>query len=103
MKIKHGLVSCDSHSQLDRDAYTSRMSQATWGDRIPQLVEVESNGKKVHRWSVNGKPAGGEGGGVANCPAVMGDPFPTYPTRWEQVPRTAYDPLLRLHALDSVL
>ena len=31
----------------------------------------------------------------------MGDPFPTYPERWEEVPRTAYDPRERLKALDS--
>jgi predicted TIM-barrel fold metal-dependent hydrolase len=101
VQIRHGLVSCDSHAQLDRDAFTSRMSAAKWGDRIPQVVEVENNGRKVHRWAVNGKPAGGgEGGGVANCPALM-ENHRTYPQRWEDVPRRAYDPLERLEALDE--
>jgi predicted TIM-barrel fold metal-dependent hydrolase len=31
----------------------------------------------------------------------MGDPFPTYPDRWDEVPRTAYDPRQRLTALDK--
>jgi len=31
----------------------------------------------------------------------MGEPFPTYPKRWEEVPRTAYDPRERLKALDA--
>jgi predicted TIM-barrel fold metal-dependent hydrolase len=31
----------------------------------------------------------------------MGEPFPTYPKRWEEVPKTAYAPLERLKALDA--
>ena len=59
MQVKHGLISCDSHGQLDRDAWTSRMSKAKWGDRIPQVIEVEDNGEKVERWTVNGKVQSG--------------------------------------------
>ena len=40
MEVKFGLFSCDSHAQLDRDAWTKRLSKQTWGDRIPQIVEV---------------------------------------------------------------
>ena len=40
MKIQHGLISCDSHAQLHKDAWTSRMSRAKFGDRIPQLRET---------------------------------------------------------------
>jgi hypothetical protein len=40
MEIKYGLISSDSHGQLDKDAYTSRMSRAKWGDRIPRVIEV---------------------------------------------------------------
>jgi predicted TIM-barrel fold metal-dependent hydrolase len=101
MEIRHGLISADSHVVLDRDAFTLRMSAAKWGNRIPQVVEVEAKGRRVERWSVYGKTSSGiEGSGVCNCPAVMGDPFPTYPSRWEQVPRSAFDPLERLKALD---
>jgi predicted TIM-barrel fold metal-dependent hydrolase len=100
MEIKYGLVSADSHVVLDRDAFTKRMSATKWGDKIPQVAEVEDRGKQVERWVVYGKQVGLEGSGVCNCPAVMGDPFPTYPSRWEQVPPTAFDPLERLKALD---
>src|SRR5882724_3762172 len=40
MEIKYGLISCDSHAQPDKDAFTSRMSKAKWGDAIPHLAET---------------------------------------------------------------
>ncbi len=40
MEIKYGLISSDSHGQLGRDAYTSRMSKEKWGERIPHVIEV---------------------------------------------------------------
>jgi predicted TIM-barrel fold metal-dependent hydrolase len=97
MELNHGLISADSHATFDRDDFTSRMSAAKWGDKVPQVVEVEIGGKPVHRWSVYGIPSRDD---VSNCPAVMGEPFPTYPQRWEDVPRSAYDPAERLKALD---
>src|SRR5581483_6699435 len=105
MQIKHGLISCDSHGQLDREAFTSRMSAARWGDRIPQVVEVDNGrGDRVHRWSVNGKIQGPGpfAGGIVNCPAAMSDPSRrTHPQRWEEVPKKVYDPVERLRALDE--
>ena len=104
MQIKYGLISADSHVGLDRDAFTRRMSARTWGDRIPQVVEVEHDGQRLDRWSVYGQVMGGvEGGGVFNCPALMpGWPDENrQPQRWDEVPRRAYDPLERLEALDS--
>lgn len=98
MEIRYGLISADSHSGFDRNAFTSRMQASKWGERIPQVVEVEHKGKKVHRWRVYGKPRGDT---VGNCPALMGDPFPTYPERWEDVPAKGYDPCERLEALDA--
>jgi predicted TIM-barrel fold metal-dependent hydrolase len=98
MEIKFGLISADSHCGFDRDAFTSRMSADKWGERIPQVKEVEEDGRKVHRWCVYGKPRGDN---VGNCPALMGDPFPTYPQRWEDVPALGYDPHQRLKALDE--
>ncbi|MGH7933351.1 MAG: hypothetical protein ACREQN_09300, partial [Candidatus Binataceae bacterium] len=54
----------------------------------------------VERWMVNGKVV--DICGVANCPAIMGDHFRTYtPQRWEEVPRSVYDPIERLKILDS--
>ena len=58
---------------------------------------TQGNGKQSDGWSVYGQPPRGN---VCNCPAVMGDPFPTWPSRWEEVPKIAYDPAERLKALD---
>ncbi|HEY3115248.1 MAG TPA: amidohydrolase family protein [Chloroflexota bacterium] len=103
MEIKFGLFSADSHAAFDRDDFISRMSASKWGDKIPQIVSVEREGKPVDGWSIYGGRPGVTRGfsfGVCNCPALMGDPFPTYPMRWEEVPRMAYDPTERLKALD---
>lgn len=97
MEIKYGLISADSHAAFDRDTFTSRMSTSKWGDRIPHVAATQGNGKPSDGWSIYGRPPRGS---VCNCPAVMGDPFPTWPTLWEEVPRMAYDPKERLKALD---
>ena len=85
MEIKYGLISCDSHAQPDKDAFTSRMSKAKWGDAIPHLVETDDKAhmatafdRVVERWAVNGKIEGNRG--VSNCPTAMDDPMrKTYP------------------------
>ena len=100
MEIHHGLISADSHVVTERNAFLDRMSKSKFGERIPQIREIENNGVKVARWFVNGKPLRTRG--VVNCPAVMGDPNRNlYPQRWEEVPAKAYVPSDRLQALDS--
>jgi len=100
MNIKYGLISADSHGQPDHEAFTSRMSEAQWGDRIPHIVEVMERDTPVHRWMVSGKVLGGRG--VCNCPAAMNDPsLNLYPQRWEEVPAKVYVPAERLKALDE--
>ena len=74
MRIKNGLISADSHVVTEPDAFLSRMSKAKFGDRIPQIKELEIKGANVERWFVNGRPL--KTRGVCNCPAVMGDPLP---------------------------
>src|ERR1041385_8100055 len=98
MEIKFGLISSDSHGQLGKDAYTSRMSKQKWGDRIPHVIEVrdEKFRDPVERWIVNGEI---QGGNVCNCPTAMGNRG-DYPQRWEEVPQEVYDPAKRLEALD---
>src|SRR5487761_646468 len=101
MEIKHGMISCDSHAQLDRDAFTQRMSKTKWGDLIPQVVEIDRDGGKIERWTLHGTPQlSSLGDGVANCPAAMPD-HRYRPQRWEEVPRKVYDPSERLKALDE--
>lgn len=97
IQLKHGLISADSHVAFDRTAFTSRMSQRKWGDKIPRVASVERDGQVVDGWTVYGDKPDGQ---VCNCPAVMGDPFPHWPMRWEEVPSAAYDPQQRLKALD---
>ena len=98
MEIKYGLISSDSHGQLGKDAYTSRMSKAKWGGRIPHVVEVreEKFDYPVERWIVNGEI---QEGNVCNCPTAM-KTRGYYPQRWEEVPLEVYDPASRLKALD---
>src|SRR5262245_1724945 len=84
MEIKHRLISADSHAGFGRNDFTERMSTSKWGDKIPHIVETNKNGKRVDRWSVYGEPKSND---VANCPALMGEPFPTYPKLYEEIPR----------------
>ena len=103
MEIKYGLISADSHAAFARDDFTSRMSQRKWGDKVPQVVEFEKNGEIANGWSLYGNKPGAARGfqvSVCNCPALMGEPFPHWPKRWEDVPKMAYDPAERLKALD---
>jgi predicted TIM-barrel fold metal-dependent hydrolase len=97
MEIKYGLISSDSHGQLGKDAYTSRMSKAKWGDRIPHIIELkeEKFDHPVERWIVNGEI---QKGNVCNCPTALQSR--SYPQRWEDVPLEVYDPARRLKALD---
>ena len=102
MKLTYGLISSDSHGQVDKDAFTSRMSKNRWGDRIPHVTQLRQEGSNqtVDRWMVNGQMA--RSGGVCNCPAVMNDPERKYyPQRWDEVPPKVYNPIERLKALDE--
>lgn len=95
MEIRYGLISADSHVVTDKNAFVERMSKSKWGERIPQVVQVDNQGQTVDRWAVYGKAFRGRG--VCNCPAVMGDPLRnSYPQRWEDVPAKAYLPGERL-------
>jgi len=107
MEIKYGLISCDSHAQPDKDAFTSRMSKAKWGDAIPHLAETTDQAhmavafdRPVQRWMVHGQVVGNRG--VVNCPTVMADPMRKYfPQNWDEVPSYVYNPADRLGALDQ--
>ena len=107
MEFKHGLFSADSHAQLDRDAFTSRMSKAKFGDRIPHVIETSDPKMMskawdfpVHRWVVNGKVV--DNRWPVNCPAMMGEGNRERGVqRWEDVPKAAYDPIARLKILDQ--
>ena len=46
MEIRFGLISADSHVVTDRNAFLDRMSKSKFGERIPQVREVESQRSK---------------------------------------------------------
>jgi len=98
MQIKHKLISADSHAGFDRNDFTERMAASKWGDKIPHIIETNKNGKRIDRWSVYGEPKRND---VANCPALMGEPFPTYPKLYEEIPKAYHDPKARLEMLDK--
>lgn len=96
MEIKYGVISADSHAAFHKDDFISHMP-SKWGDKIPRVAGVERNGERIDGWSIYGEAPSGQ---VCNCPALMGEPFPRWPRRWEEVPATAYDPRERIKALD---
>lgn len=112
MEINFGLVSTDSHAQVPRETWTSRMSAKRWGDLIPH-VEKRNDPEvldqaympppfegPLERWVVGGKVM--EPRGVANGPAIMEDPQRKYwYQRWEEVSPRLYDPAERLKAMDQ--
>ncbi len=99
MDIRYGLVSSDSHACLHKDAFKKHMAPR-WGDRVPQVREVEQDGRRVERWVVDGTVVSRRG--VSNCAAAMDDPMRrTYPQHWEDVPDRVWDPAERLVALDE--
>jgi predicted TIM-barrel fold metal-dependent hydrolase len=109
MEIRFGLISADSHAGFHRDDFTSRMSASRWGDKIPHIASAPPREKDGDTPSPFGGHEGGEGwtvygrppGALANCPALMPRHPVVTPKRWEEVPRTYYDPAERLKALDE--
>lgn len=94
MELKHGFISVDDHVQEHPEVWTSRMSKARWGDRIPH-VERQADGSE--RWVVDGRKV--DLAGVALAGAVMPDRAQE-PQRWADVPGVAYKPADRLAAMD---
>ena len=95
MELRYGVVSVDDHVQEHPDVWTSRMSKAKWGDRIPHLSE-QGDGSQV--WEINGQKAPMRG--AASAGALMPDRNQE-PQRWDQVPAAAYQPAARLQAMDA--
>ncbi len=95
MEIKYGLISVDDHVQETPDLWTQRMSQAKWGDRIPRLAKRDDG---TEQWVVDGQSLSLPG--VALAGAGMPDRA-REPQTWDEVPQLAYDPALRLQAMDA--
>ncbi|MBF8299007.1 MAG: Amidohydro-rel protein [Dehalococcoidia bacterium] len=97
--LQHNLISADDHVMEHPAVWTSRLSQAKFGDRIPQ-VRKEKDG--TERWFVDNKPLSLQGAsspGVAAVGGAMPD-VSMEPQTWAQVPKSTYVPSERLKAMD---
>jgi predicted TIM-barrel fold metal-dependent hydrolase len=84
-------VDVDSHIQEKPDTWTSRLSRARFGDRIPHIAEVD--GREV--WVIDGAATNV----LCLCPAVMPDRV-AYPARWSEIPPGVYRAEERLAYMD---
>ncbi len=94
MESKYGLISVDDHVQEPPDLWTQRLSTSKWGDRIPHVAKRDDG---TEYWVVDGQPLSLPG--VAMAGGAMPDRA-LEPQKWEDVPKLAYDPTARLHAMD---
>jgi predicted TIM-barrel fold metal-dependent hydrolase len=98
MAFQHKAISVDSHVQEKPNTWTSRMSKAKWGERIPHIVEVDSTtmfGNQKESWLINNEITPS----LAACQAVMPNRMTT-PTRWSEVPACVYEAPERAKAMD---
>ncbi len=95
MERSKGFISVDDHVQEPPDLWTSALPSSKWGDRPPH-IERQPDG--ADRWMLDGKRIPLLG--AADAGAAMPDRA-TEPQRWEDTPRSAYDPYERLKAMDA--
>ena len=93
--MKYGIVSADDHVQETPDLWTSRLSKSKWGNRIPHPEEQEDGSQT---WVIDGQRLAMRG--VASVGAAMPDRN-LEPSRWDEVPPSAYVPSERLAAMDA--
>jgi uncharacterized protein len=93
MAFEYKRIDVDSHCQEKPDAWTSRMSKAKWGDRIPQIVEKD--GREV--WMCDGRVM--MNGWLSLCHGVIPD-RKSLPTHWRDVPSIVYTADGRMRAMD---
>ena len=93
MAFEYKRIDVDSHCQEKPDAWTSRMSKAKWGDRIPQIVEKD--GREV--WMCDGRVM--MNGWISLCHGVIPD-RKSLPTHWRDVPSIVYTADGRMRAMD---
>ncbi|MEO6163784.1 MAG: amidohydrolase family protein [Candidatus Binatia bacterium] len=95
MPTNNRFISVDEHVQEHPAVWTTRLSQAKWGERIPHVAK-NSNGNE--RWLIDGREIAMDG--VADCGAAMAQRTEN-PQRWADVPVAVYDPQERLKAMDA--
>jgi predicted TIM-barrel fold metal-dependent hydrolase len=93
--MEYRVISTDDHLQEAPDTWTSRMSAAKWGERIPQIKPVD---ERREAWFVYGEP--NRRLGVAVVHGALPDRAKSI-SRWEDVPRIAWVPEERVKAMDQ--
>lgn len=91
----HRIISAVDRVIEPPDVWTRRLSKSKFAERIPHL-ERHNDGTDV--WIVDGRitPLSD----IAQVGALMSDRADV-PTRWDDVPKAAYDPAARLKAMDD--
>lgn len=90
------VIDTDSHISEPPDLWTSRLSQARWGDRVPHVVFDERN--QMERWVVGGrKITAAAGFASAGWPEFP----PSIPPRMVDAAPAAYQAAARLAKLDE--
>jgi predicted TIM-barrel fold metal-dependent hydrolase len=92
--MKYRVISTDDHLQEAPDTWTSRMSAAKWGDKIPQLKPLD---REREAWFVYGEPITRLG--VAMVHGALEDRAKSV-QRWSDVPEIAYVPKARVQAME---
>src|ERR1700678_1160424 len=90
------VIDTDTHVIEPPDLWTSRMSSAKWGDRIPTVRHDEAAGEDA--WFLNGKkirPAG------TAAHAGWSEYPPSYPPRLEDADPSTWDAAKRLERMDA--
>ena len=95
MELKYGFISADDHVQEHPEVWTSRMSKQKWRDRIPHM-ETQDNG--AQHWVIDNAPLVLTGTAIANAKTANGA---LGPTRWDELPRAAYNANERLKVMDA--
>jgi predicted TIM-barrel fold metal-dependent hydrolase len=90
--MEYRVISTDDHLQEGPETWTSRLSKAKWGTKIPQL---RRNEKGEDHWWINDAPHPMPGVGSVRGIMPPGKP----PLRWEDVPKKAWVPAERFKAM----
>ncbi len=95
MTVTNHIISAVDHVVEHPQVWTQRLSKAKFADRIPHLENAQEGNDY---WIVDGKSL--PLADVARVGAVMADRV-SVPQRWNDIPKTAYDPTARLKAMDE--
>ncbi len=97
MHMQYRVISTDDHLQEGPETWTSRMSKANWGSKIPQVRQNEDG---TDSWYIFDRKRPGVS--VAIVSGAMTGPTPDGrgPAHWSEVPRSTYVAADRIEAME---